>query len=120
MNIILVLTILFIHWFADFVCQTDWEAKNKSTNNEALTQHVFTYSMIWLILTVIYAGFTTNPLLWWFAPITFVCHWCTDYVTSRNNTKLYKQGKIHEFFVSVGFDQFLHYVQLLITFKLLT
>lgn len=43
---------------------------------------------------------------------TLVCHTITDYFTSRLNTKLYKANKIHEFFVSIGFDQILHYVQL--------
>lgn len=119
-SVSLVLAIIFIHWFADFVLQTDWQAKNKSTDNRALFDHVMNYSSVWFLASIGYAYFAN---CWWmlgFAPITFACHFVTDYFTSRLNTKLHKAGKIHEFFVSIGFDQFLHYAQLLLTFKLLT
>lgn len=95
---------LLVHWFADFVLQTDWQAENKSKNNVALTRHVSTYSLCWL------------PLGISFAAVTFVTHWLTDWVTSRINSRLYKAGKIHEFFVSVGFDQVIHYVTLALTY----
>jgi hypothetical protein len=120
MSLWIILIGLIVHWVADFVLQTDWEAKNKSTNNRALTDHVGTYACIWFYVTAVGACITMNPLLLLFAPITFVCHWVTDYFTSRLNTKLYKAGKVHEFFVSIGFDQILHYVQLGLTYLLLT
>lgn len=129
-DIKVVLAILFIHWFADFVLQTDWEAKNKSKSNSALFQHVFKYSLVWaLVLTTIcftgnVQGFNYEDVGWsqWmiiFPFVTFACHFVTDYITSRINSKLYAKGKIHEFFVSVGFDQFLHFAQLLLTYQLL-
>lgn len=114
------LCIILLHWFADFVLQTDWQAKNKSTSNRALFEHVASYSMLWFLASIGWAGWTSN---WWmlgFMPITFACHFITDYFTSRLNTKLWKAGKVHEFFVSVGFDQVLHYVQLFLTYKLLS
>jgi hypothetical protein len=43
-----IILMLFIHWIADFVLQTHWQATNKSKNNIALTQHVTTYSICWL------------------------------------------------------------------------
>jgi hypothetical protein len=121
MNIWIIVIGLLTHWVADFVFQTDWEAKNKSINNYALTKHVLKYSLMWLIPIVGTAFFTSVPIiLFWFIPITFVCHWVTDYFTSRLNSRLWKTNKVHEFFVSVGFDQVLHYVQLVLTFLLLT
>ena len=77
-----------------------------------------------------------------FAGITFICHTITDYFTSRLNSKLWakatywgsdemkrlypidcpenKHGKyVHNFFVSIGFDQVLHYIQLFLTYSLL-
>jgi len=130
-DIKVVLAILFIHWFADFVLQTDWEAKNKSKSNSALFQHVFKYSLVWVACIILVAvagivsGFSQEDIgwsefMWLFPTITLVCHFATDYVTSRINSKLYAKGKIHEFFVSVGFDQFLHFAQLLLTYQLLS
>ena len=73
-----------------------------------------------------------------FVLITFVCHTITDYFTSRLNSKLAPSATIltfgknvygsnemiaytktaswHNFFVMVGFDQVLHYVQLFLTY----
>lgn len=117
--------IILIHWVADFVLQTDNQAKGKSTSWKWLLSHTGTYSLVWLV--VIYFLF---PADWnfsqrglysvYFAAITFVCHTITDYFTSRLNSRLWKAGKIHEFFVSIGFDQVLHYGQLFLTFYLLT
>lgn len=103
----LVLGVLFMHWFADFVMQTDWQAQNKSKRMLPLVAHTAVYSLFWLWLGVE------------FAAITFVAHTATDYVTSRINSRLWAAQKVHWFFVSVGFDQFLHYAQLFLTYKLL-
>ena len=103
----IVIFILFLHWFSDFVSQSDWEAKNKSTSAIALFSHTITYSLPWLFFGI--------P----FAIITFLCHTLTDYYTSRLNSKLWAKGDVHNFFVSIGFDQFLHYIQLLLTYYFL-
>lgn len=116
---IIAFAIIFIHWFADFVLQTDEQAKQKSSSNKMLTAHVGSYSYVWLVMSFIWFSTYQNPKVLLFAPITFVCHWITDYFTSRLNTKLWKAGKVHNFFVSVGFDQVLHYAQLFLTFWLL-
>lgn len=120
MSLIEILSIIIIHWFADFVLQTDQQAKGKSNNWNDLIEHTVTYSIVWLII-----GIILFPINQWlnisiFAWITFICHTITDYYTSRLNSKLWKQGKIHNFFVSVGFDQVLHYIQLFLTYWILT
>lgn len=119
MTLVEIFSILLIHWFADFVIQTHWQATNKSKNNIALTSHVLSYSVVWFIISSTYLVLTNNPFIMLFPVITFICHWVTDYYTSRLNSKLYAKGDIHNFFVSVGFDQVLHYVQLFLTYKLL-
>lgn len=103
----IILGVLLIHWLADFILQTDWEAK--STNNEALTSHVAVYTCIWIIPAMIVFGPGSGLV---FLIITYMCHWITDYFTSRLNTLLWKKNAVHNFFVSIGFDQILHYVQL--------
>lgn len=120
MTTTIILLILFIHWVADFVCQSDWQAKNKSKNNEALLNHVFIYSALTLMAWSLF-GFVNKGIYCSLAIflITFICHFITDYITSRINSKLYAQGKIHYFFVSIGFDQLLHYAQLFFMYEFL-
>ncbi len=123
--ILLIIVSVFLHWFGDFVLQTDYHAKNKSTNNKVLISHTLIYSSVWLVSSLFYGCITMSlPLGIVFAIkfslITFIAHTITDYFTSRLNTKLYNQGDIHNFFVSIGFDQALHYTQLCLTFYLLT
>lgn len=103
----MILAILAIHWMADFVLQTDWQAQNKSKAMLPLLAHTSVYSACWL-----WFG-------WQFVLITFVAHTATDYVTSRINRSLWDAGAVHWFFVSVGWDQLLHYTQLLLTARYL-
>lgn len=49
--------------------------------------------------------------------INFILHWITDYFTSRVNSWLWQNERRHEFFVSIGFDQFIHYVCLFWTYE---
>lgn len=129
MNLIEIFSIILIHWIADFVLQTDKQAKGKSKNWNDLLTHTVTYSLIWFIPILIlqlYGGFWLlndlfgGPKIMLFFPITFICHTITDYFTSRLNSKLWAKGDIHNFFVSIGFDQVLHYVQLFLTYWYLT
>lgn len=120
LSLIEIFSIIVIHWVSDFVLQTHWQPTNKSKDNKALTMHVLSYSTVWLLTANIYSIITGNYLMLALFPIiTFVCHWITDYFTSRLNSKLWAKGDIHNFFVSVGFDQVLHYVQLFLTYYLL-
>jgi membrane-bound metal-dependent hydrolase YbcI (DUF457 family) len=124
-NIYIVLSILFLHWFADFVAQNEYQALNKSSKWSALLEHTLMYSLIFAFFSIV---MTLNvgpkdPVNWkmlLFAPITFVTHTAIDYYTSRVNKQLWDQKNVHQFFVSIGFDQFLHIAQLLLTYKLLS
>lgn len=121
--------IILIHWVADFVLQTDKQAKGKSKNWTDLLSHTMTYSVVWLavgLIWVILSNFNLTGLyvcdIWFvvkFTIITFLAHTTTDYFTSRVNSKLWSENKVHLFFVSIGFDQILHYAQLFLTFYLL-
>lgn len=110
LSIIVIVWILFAHWVADFVCQNDMMALNKSKSNKWLGIHCIVYTFILLIMTL-------NPL---FAIANGVMHFVIDYETSRLNSKLWKEEKVHYFFVSVGFDQFLHVALLLFTYAYFT
>ena len=147
MNIIVILVILFYHWFADAVMQTNEMATNKSKSWEALLLHTVLYSYLWIIPGIVYALFNIGDYvqftITYFVLITFVCHTITDYFTSRINKKLLperetlsfllnkeageekfisfpKGENYHNFFVMVLLDQFLHFAQLFLTFYFLT
>ena len=99
MNLTLILYILFTHWVADFVFQTNEMALNKSKSIEWLSYHVCVYTLPWFVIG------------WQFALINGICHWVIDFLSSKVNAVLYEKSR-HYFFVAIGFDQFLHYVVL--------
>lgn len=117
-SLVEIFIILLTHWVSDFVFQTHWQATNKSKNNLALTMHVLTYSIGWLIPMGYLFYINGNSLFicffnsLFFSIYTFIFHWLTDYATSRLNSYLWAKGDVHNFFVSVGFDQILHYLQI--------
>ena len=143
-----IFSIIIIHWFADFVLQTDKQAKGKSTSWGWLLGHttsysIFTYFGIGLLYLYLFPheAVKIHSFTFIFAVITFICHTITDYFTSRLNNKLLppttvltfgsntfgdnemlaypKKASWHNFFVCFGFDQVLHYVQLFLTYALL-
>lgn len=93
-----ILILLFAHFIADFVCQSQRVSINKSTDNVILFWHCFLYSLI--------CGLMTLNIL--FGLCLLLSHFAIDYVTSRITKKLYAKGDMHNFFVVIGFDQFLH------------
>lgn len=119
-----VFTIIFCHYIGDFLVQTDWQAKNKSSNNTALILHTAAYSAFWFIPMVVLIGLKNDdlpkhtPIL--FVLITFFWHTITDYITSREVKKMFDKGDIHNGFVLIGFDGVLHYIQLFLTYLYIT
>lgn len=134
MTLTVILSIIFIHWVADFIFQAEEWATNKSKSNTALFKHVLTYSTIWVLPACVILGnlrpsettewYVYSTLL--FFTLTFLCHFITDYITSRIVSKRfadkYYGSPIPNFgvFTVIGFDQVLHYVQLFLTYHLLT
>ena len=112
-----------MHWFADAVMQSEQTAINKWSNNRILFDHVFTYSawMAGVFSFMIGDGIWKEPLL--FFLITFVCHFITDYFTSKISHYLFTNKKYYTEPFNVGgfsiicLDQILHVIQLLGTFN---
>jgi hypothetical protein len=122
----LILWLLFAHWFADFFCQTNWMAVNKSKDTWALASHVFVYSVImgvffWVVTLDFHKA-------WAFCCFMYCTHFAIDFVTSRLTSRLFAQWfmcntvnvddvqprpTLHNFFVVIGFDQFLHFATIL-------
>ena len=114
----LILFLLFIHWFCDFVLQTHKMAVNKSSSFKWLVLHTLVYSSVFFLMLLcshkskIYDVFI-------FSLITFFFHTITDFITSKVNKYFWEQGDTHNFFVSVGFDQLLHYIQIFVTYQII-
>ena len=99
--------IIWIHFIADFMMQTDKMAINKSTSMKWLSIHILIYSIPMLIFG------------WKFAIINGLCHLVTDFFTSRATSYLWKKEKRHWFFVVIGFDQAIHMTTLYLTASML-
>ncbi len=122
----MIIYLFFIHWLCDFVLQTRWQGNNKSHNMRALFNHVFTYSIVMVVFLLPFMG--VKAFL--FGGITFLGHGITDYFTSRLNKHLWLNRELYKdsdsfksneyeklFWISIGFDQFLHSLQLILTYK---
>lgn len=96
--------ILFIHFVADFIAQTNYMAQNKSSSNKALLLHILVYTTIMSLVGIK------------FALINGAIHFVVDYITSRITKKLWAKQDVHNFFVVIGFDQFLHAATLILTY----
>lgn len=99
-NIIL---IIWIHFFADFILQSQYMGENKSKKFVVLLQHGLFYTIPFLYINIFYAI------------LNGVLHICIDFVTSRITSVLYKKKKYHKFFVTIGADQAIHLTVLILT-----
>jgi len=107
-DLLLILSSIYtLHFISDFIFQSDYVARNKSKNNWVLLQHGFIYSLLFIVISPVYA--IVNGLL----------HILVDYFTSRLSSKLWVQSKVHWFFVTIGFDQLLHILALTWTYYIL-
>jgi len=77
----MILWLMFAHWVADFVCQTDKMALNKSKSLRALTSHSLAYAAIVYILA---------PVSF---PMLFFSHLLIDGVTSKVNGLAVEEGQ---------------------------
>lgn len=110
--------IMFIHWFADFVFQTNYMAQNKSSKIEALVLHIAVYMIVLFIGTLTFLSepyYLSLQKITNFVIVNGIFHFVIDFFTSKATSKLWKEGKIHEFFVVIGFDQLFHFIILLET-----
>ena len=109
-----IVALLFVHWVADFVLQTHWQASNKSKSNNALLRHIGVYTIVLAAASIVLFRAEGAP----FAAINGLLHLITDYFTSRASAKRYAKQEWHNFFVIIGFDQLLHTAALVLTMQL--
>lgn len=98
--------LLAIHWIGDFFLQSHWMSVNKSKRLDALAMHVGIYSAVLFFGSLIL--FRATAVVLAFVALNGALHLATDYVTSRITSALWKRERIHDFFVMIGVDQFIH------------
>ena len=103
----MIYAVLFVHFVADFMLQTDAMAKGKSTSNRWLSLHIAAYTAPFILFG------------WRYAAVNGLSHFAIDYVSSRASSRMWKAGRVHDFFVVIGFDQFLHMAILIATIPLM-
>jgi len=108
--------LLLAHLIGDFFLQSDETAKNKSSDDMVLTRHVAIYTMPFAFI-----AFFTFPFILaiGFLAVNAVLHYATDYVSSRVAKSYWEKEDRHNFFVTIGIDQFIHIMSLTWTFAFL-
>ena len=101
------LILVWLHFLADFILQSHTMATNKSTSNLWLSAHVLMYTIVFSIISPLYAF------------INGVLHFITDFTTSRITTYYYKKNNMSMFFNVIGFDQAIHLTCLAVTYHYL-
>ncbi len=144
--VVCLLCLFVLHFVADFMCQTDWMALNKSKWYETFQWPQGDEGLDALLTHTLIYGLSFLVFGWKFALITFVAHTLTDALTSQLTSKFWfidffpvdrelvnKKANLtvfrpdemiarvhakrrHWFFVAIGFDQLLHQAQLVLTF----
>lgn len=122
--ITVMLALLFTHWVADFIFQTDWMAKNKSSSNFPLFIHCLVYSLFFIPFAL---WAIPTAMLFWFISSTLLLHMYVDFITSKITSKLAAKGKYGSktvpnfgMFSIIGLDQMLHYFFLIGTYYFYT
>lgn len=110
-----IISVFFLHWLADFPGQDSEWGLNKHHDFKLLLLHTLVYSFIFSSgVVILYGGIPAETLGKLFA-ITFFSHTLTDFCTSRWNARAYADKKYKLWINSIGFDQWLHQAQIILT-----
>lgn len=101
----ILLLLLFAHFLGDFVLQDDRMAKQKSESWWVLLIHCVVMSGPLALAGLLSDNLSDVTLL---VVANAVIHFVIDAVTSRITKYFYLKGDRHNFFVTIGADQFLH------------
>jgi len=130
--------LIVIHYVADFMFQTEQMATGKSKQNRQLFLHVYVYTSVFTYFFILYLLFhlgmghhklidiNLTPNILWFFPITFICHFIIDYVSSRITARKFAKKEYYTgipnmgAFSIIGIDQVFHYATLFLTYHFLT
>lgn len=113
--------ILVVHWITDFIFQSEKWSMGKSKSFLMLIKHTSVYASLWLLPVWLMTYELIHSLT--FVLATFITHTLIDYFSSKivsaKFARGYYTGPIPNFgaFTIIGFDQLLHYLQLIYTWQ---
>ena len=125
-NLILLCYLFITHYIADFAIQSRNSAENKSHSFNALMEHITSYYMFSILFIILPMMFVVainkypafySSLVYYVISMT-TAHLVTDYLTSKFNAKMRRDGKVKLFWIGIGFDQMLHTIQIIYFFNL--
>lgn len=110
--------ILFAHYIADFLFQTNWMAKGKSSSLMKLSVHILTYTLVLFVccffLILIRYDITISDLMV-YAIVSGMLHFSVDFFTSKITSWQHTNGYMGSdsvpnlgFFSTIGADQLIH------------
>ena len=110
-----ILVLLAIHFVADFMLQPQAVAIKKSHSILALLTHVRSYTFSTGIMLLIYVWLVpslrsqlTLISIFQYVVLVGLSHCLVDMFTSKVSKYFYNKNDLHNFFVIIGLDQFLH------------
>jgi hypothetical protein len=109
----MIIKLLIIHFISDFLLQRRWVAKNKSSDGMAMAEHI----------SIIFCCF-----LYWgpvFAGLNALIHMIIDkniwnaykWFRRKEDKETFKYWEDHLFYSTIGFDQLLHVLTLVVLAK---
>ena len=108
-NLYLILSIIWLHFVADYIFQSSWMASNKSSDTSALLSHVACYTLTLGVGGFILSLGDVNDFLLPWVILNGVLHFTTDYIFSKISTKLLDHDDLRMVFVMDGLDKCVHY-----------
>ena len=132
MNLLIIFVVLFGHWLSDFVLQKNKQKPTRSKKLrdkiEKLLKHLLPHTLIYsCILTVFIGGlYLLNVFgqhcIWnigIFFIVTYITHFITDFTVTMINQEYLRKNKRHQYFVSIGLDQLIHYFILFLSIQII-
>jgi membrane-bound metal-dependent hydrolase YbcI (DUF457 family) len=116
-----ILTILFAHFFADYVVQPRKWATQKWTSDSALGKHTLVYTLslfiwCWFFFSLTSIDWDMVFILFIWAAINGCLHFVVDSVTSRDAHQFWMEKDDELYYATLGIDQTLHYAILAVTY----
>lgn len=115
LSLILVISVILAHYFADFVFQDEQWAITKRKSVKSLLKHTITYSVVLTILLLGVLWISPLYILYFFI-FNFIAHTLIDFVTSKVVGQRFDDKHLGSAipnlgaFSIIGFDQVLHYM----------
>lgn len=109
-DIEIIFYILLAHFIGDFVLQTRWMARGKSSLAKPLLAHVMAYTATLGLVSL--AMTSPEKSLSW-AITNGMLHGCVDFFTSRISKRCWAAKREYLTFLTIGADQTIHLVSLI-------